>query len=125
MGGFLFGVGKRPISLRIAGEGAVVGIHMMSNGEHAGLTLTVYDDGAGVGTEQLSEAAKPFRRLRGAKGDAYMGGAGLGLWIVQNIAKVHNCEISIRSDAGQGFRVVLGIPDARVVARAEEFAAAD
>ena len=107
-------------SIKYAGDGAAVGIHMMSNGENAGLTLTVYDDGTGVGVAQLHDAGKPFTRMRGVDDDSYMTSAGLGLWIVQNIAKVHQCEISIRSDAGQGFRVVLGIPAARVVARAEE-----
>lgn len=53
------------------------------------LRIRVEDDGPGIPSEQRSEAIKPFTRLDPSRNQNLGGGVGLGLAIVNDIARAH------------------------------------
>jgi two-component system sensor histidine kinase TctE len=71
--------------------------------------LAVQDDGPGIPAEERVRIFERFYRMPGANGD----GCGLGLAIVEEIARLHSStvEVSPGSDArGSRFSVVFGEP---------------
>ena len=102
-------------AVKYAGRDAEIGIHVLCTGPGNPVYLTVYDNGAGLNGSRLDEAAERYVRMDDNP-DTYIDSAGLGLWIVKKIAEAHDCDFSIKSGAGHGFRVILGIPTTRIVA---------
>lgn len=102
-------------AVKYAGRDADIGIHVLCTGPGNNVYLTVYDNGVGLTTGRLTDASQRYARMN-ENSDSYGDSAGLGLWIVEKIAEAHDCEISIKSGTGHGFRVILGIPAARIVA---------
>lgn len=72
-------------------------------------TLTVTDDGRGMDKESLSRITEPFYRVDKSRSRA-QGGAGLGLALCAQIAKLHRSLLSFESEPGKGTRVALFIP---------------
>ena len=69
--------------------------------DRAGLTLSVEDHGEGIPAQFLGSLGQRFVRTdlsRSRKG----GGAGLGLAIVQGIAKIHGASLRVQSTEGVG-----------------------
>ena len=68
--------------------------------------ISVQDNGIGIAPEMQEEIFKPFKRLQS---EADYPGVGMGLTLVQKIAKQHGGDITCQSELGQGsvFRVVL------------------
>ncbi|MFO1318864.1 MAG: ATP-binding protein [Burkholderiales bacterium] len=81
---------------------------------HEGQTavVSVLDRGPGIREADLDKATQPFTRLNDARSDT--GGAGLGLAIVDRIARLHGGYLRLRPRAGGGLeaRVELPIGDA-------------
>jgi signal transduction histidine kinase len=102
-------------AVKYAGRDADVGIHALCTGSGSPIYLTVYDDGVGLNGSRLADAAQRYVRMNESP-DAYVDSAGLGLWIVKKIAEAHDCEFSIKSGAGHGFRVIMEIPPTRIMA---------
>jgi Na+/proline symporter/signal transduction histidine kinase/CheY-like chemotaxis protein len=69
-------------------------------GEH--LRIDVYDTGIGIPPAKHHAVFKEFHRLD--QGARVARGVGLGLSIVQRIARVLDCEITLKSNTGQGSR---------------------
>jgi len=69
-------------------------------GEH--LRIDVYDTGIGIPPAKHRAVFKEFHRLD--QGARVARGVGLGLSIVQRIARVLDCEITLKSNTGQGSR---------------------
>lgn len=101
-------------AVKYAGTDAEIGVTLRSGGVRRGLELTVRDNGIGIDAHRLDEARMQFKQISNAV--PYMDGAGLGLWIVSKIAEAHGCPLNIRSARGEGCRVTLSIPPARVAA---------
>ncbi|MEQ9574031.1 MAG: HAMP domain-containing sensor histidine kinase [Rhodospirillales bacterium] len=100
-------------SMKYAGRDAEVGIHVLSTVPGGRTYLTVYDNGVGLTSRHLAGVSQRYVRMN-ENSDAYIDSAGLGLWIVKKIADAHECDFSIKSGSGLGFRVILGIPPARI-----------
>ena len=62
--------------------------------------LSVTDHGVGVAAENLERLKRPFTRLDDARGQA--GGAGLGLAIVERIARRHGARFELTNAQGAG-----------------------
>ncbi|WP_434775577.1 ATP-binding response regulator [Pseudomonas oryzihabitans] len=78
------------------------------------LALVVYDQGPGIAAEHLPHLCEEFYRVREAR-DRDIEGVGLGLSIVQRIARLLDLELRIRSRPGHGTAVSLqGLPLAAV-----------
>ncbi|GGX87787.1 two-component sensor histidine kinase [Litchfieldella qijiaojingensis] len=78
-----------------------------------GVRLAVIDNGVGIDAEELPMVTQRFYRTRSglARGD----GSGLGLSIVREICERHGTQLKIDSRVGEGTRVSLVLPYARVI----------
>ena len=70
--------------------------------------IIVEDNGEGIDKKQLSKVLEPFERV-GKERDSEKGGFGLGLSIVNDIAKAHNGSIQLKNKIGGGIRASLKI----------------
>jgi signal transduction histidine kinase len=75
--------------------------------ENGSLVLRVSDDGAGFPPDFLPHAFERFSRADAARGG---GGAGLGLAIVDAIARAHGGAASATNRSGGGAEIALRIP---------------
>lgn len=73
--------------------------------------FTVEDDGPGIPVEQRDAAMRPFNRLDPARNQDRGGGVGLGLSIVQDIARQHGGSLRLgKSEDLGGLQVDLVLP---------------
>jgi len=72
--------------------------------------LGVRDHGPGIGPDRYAEALRPFSRLDPARSRS--GNVGLGLALVDAIARAHGGRIDLETPADGGLRVVVAIPTA-------------
>ena len=79
--------------------------------EGSGQFLEITDTGCGISRESLPHIFDRFYRVDSSR-DRRSGGYGLGLAIAQQIARFHDTEIEVRSDAGQGSRFRVRLPNA-------------
>jgi two-component system osmolarity sensor histidine kinase EnvZ len=77
------------------------------NGVH--VEIAVDDDGPGVPPEKYAEVFKPFFRLDEAR-NAAVGGVGLGLTIVRDVARSHGGDIVLSQSPQGGLRATLRVP---------------
>lgn len=71
-----------------------------------GMRLTVQDSGCGIPKEELKKIRQPFYVLDKARTRS-SGGAGLGLALCDEIARIHGSELIIESEIGRGTAVSL------------------
>jgi cell cycle sensor histidine kinase DivJ len=77
--------------------------------EAGNVTFVVEDTGVGISDEDLARVGEPYFQA-GASYDRRHGGTGLGLSIVKGLVRLHGGEFSIRSRAGEGTRITIGLP---------------
>lgn len=75
-----------------------------------GATLSVQDTGVGIEQEHITHIFDRFYRVDKARSKA-TGGMGLGLSIVDNIAKLHDGRIEAESIVGKGTRITAVLPN--------------
>jgi Na+/proline symporter/signal transduction histidine kinase/ActR/RegA family two-component response regulator len=80
----------------------------------ARLRIEVYDTGIGIPQGKRRAVFKEFHRLD--QGARVARGLGLGLSIVERIARVLDCEVTLKSDAGRGSRFSVEVPRAKALA---------
>ena len=85
-------------ALRYAGKETPVALHTRREG--GSVVFEVLDRGPGIPAEQAERLKRPFTRLEGARTDAK--GAGLGLAIVDRIARSHGGELRLLPREGGG-----------------------
>lgn len=73
--------------------------------------LEVLDRGPGIPEEEAERLKRPFTRLQDARSDA--GGAGLGLAIVERIARLHGGSLELLPRPGGGLIARLRLPAGR------------
>jgi signal transduction histidine kinase len=73
------------------------------------ICIEVWDNGAGIAQDQLSEIFKEFKRLKSSH-SAYTNGLGLGLAIVDKISKVLEHRIKVFSIKGKGSLFSVTVP---------------
>jgi hypothetical protein len=82
-----------------------------------GLRIEVYDTGIGIPQGKRRAVFKEFHRLD--QGARVARGVGLGLSIVERIARVLDCEVALKSNVGRGSRFSIEVPRAARAAGAE------
>jgi two-component system osmolarity sensor histidine kinase EnvZ len=76
--------------------------------QDAHVALTVADTGPGIAPDMVERLLRPFERGDTARSEAR--GAGLGLAIVDRIAKLHAGELRLRAKEPHGLRAELWLP---------------
>ena len=76
--------------------------------------IEIKDAGNGIPIDEIGRIFEKYFRGRGAMGEP---GAGLGLYIVQHIARLHGGSVSAYSEPNQGSTFVLALPGTRVLTR--------
>jgi Na+/proline symporter/signal transduction histidine kinase len=74
------------------------------------LRIEVYDTGIGIPHSKRRAVFKEFHRLD--QGARVARGVGLGLSIVERIARVLDCEVTLKSASGRGSRFAVEVPRA-------------
>jgi signal transduction histidine kinase len=69
--------------------------------------LAIIDRGHGCTPEDIDTLFEKYRRGPNSQG---VGGAGLGLWIVRQIAELHGGGVTLRADEQGGARATLSLP---------------
>lgn len=93
-------------ALRYAGEEAP--ITLRTRRERDSALIEVLDRGPGIPPEQVARLKRPFTRLEAARTGA--AGAGLGLAIVDRIARAHGGRLELLAREGGGLIAQLKIP---------------
>jgi two-component system, OmpR family, sensor histidine kinase MtrB len=91
-------------AIKYSPSGGDVHVEVTVSGDAAQLAVT--DQGIGVAPEELPHIFEPFRRATSGK----MQGAGLGLFIVRQIAEAHGGSIDVVSRPGEGSRFTVELP---------------
>jgi PAS domain S-box-containing protein len=82
-------------------------------GEGGRLELLVRDTGIGMRKEDIAKALEPFRQIEGSLSRS-AGGVGLGLPLVQALARLHGGGAQVNSQVGVGTSVIVWLPADRV-----------
>jgi signal transduction histidine kinase len=80
-----------------------------------GLILSLTDTGIGMRPEDIPKAMAPFGQLESTF-ERRFEGTGLGLPLVQRLVELHGAELKIDSQLGDGTKVQIRFPRARVIA---------
>jgi two-component system, OmpR family, osmolarity sensor histidine kinase EnvZ len=83
-------------------------VELKRDNSHA--VIAVSDQGAGVMRDQIDRLMRPFERGETARSGS--AGAGLGLPIVERIARMHGGSLRLLQNAPHGLRVELALPAA-------------
>ncbi|MEO0550062.1 MAG: HAMP domain-containing sensor histidine kinase [Pseudomonadota bacterium] len=92
-------------AIKYSGEGQTVELAAQRQGEW--VELSVADQGVGMSAQDLELIAEPFAQGSNAKGRA---GTGLGLAMVDRLARLHGGQVRIETAPGQGTRVSVTLP---------------
>ena len=87
--------------------GGEVRVAIQRAGDTAHLQVT--DTGIGIPRECWTEIFDPFVRVDKSRSRA-MGGAGLGLALVREIAELHGGSVRVLQSSGQGTQFLFDIP---------------
>jgi len=101
--------GEIRVSLRCAGSSIV---------------LTVADTGVGIPAHELSHVFERFHRVEGIEGRTHEG-TGIGLALVQELARLHGGTVSVTSTSGTGSAFAVTIPAGRDHVPADRLSTAD
>ncbi|MEJ2154444.1 MAG: ATP-binding protein [Desulfobacteraceae bacterium] len=93
-------------AIKYTGGGGVVTVGLRRDGTDSVL-LTVADDGMGIAPEDL---VKIFHRFYRGDQSRSLPGSGLGLSLVQAVARAHGGDVQVQSTPGHGARFSVTIP---------------
>ncbi|MDE1656478.1 sensor histidine kinase [Actinotignum sanguinis] len=91
---------------RHAGEGATITVRI-DEGSGGGALIEVTDNGAGIPDSEREKLFTPF-----ATGTSRRPGSGIGMTVVQQIARIHGGKVMVDSARGRGTAVVVYLPAA-------------
>src|SRR5690606_28948490 len=89
-------------------EDGVARVALRASATATGIVVEVADAGPGVPAEQLDRLLRPFERMDAERSDS--GGAGLGLAIVDRIARRYGGSLRLSSTPGSGLRARVELP---------------
>jgi PAS domain S-box-containing protein len=90
-----------------------IGVRLRGDG--ANVVLEVTDTGVGIPAKELPRLFERFHRIEGSQGRSHEG-SGIGLALVQELARLHGGAVDVESTPGRGttFRVALPTGDAHL-----------
>lgn len=87
-------------------QGGEVSVEIKENDEYA--RVIVSDTGSGIDKNDWEQIFEPFFRADKSRSRA-MGGAGLGLTLVQEIARQHGGDVCVLHSSAQGTQIELSL----------------
>lgn len=94
-------------AIRYTGEGGTVELKVGAEGRSA--VVSVSDNGIGIPLDAQGRVFERFYRVDRAR-SRDRGGTGLGLAIVKHVAELHEGEVSVRSELGEGSTFTTVLP---------------
>lgn len=95
-------------AIKFTPEGGEIGLELLKAGDK--LSLTVWDTGVGISSEQQSRIFEKFHQVTEHIYSRRQEGAGLGLHISRQLARKMNGELSVESVEGEGSRFTVTLP---------------
>ena len=92
---------------KASSAGQQIGLYHTRRGNR--LQIAVADEGRGMDAEALRHATEPFYMANKSR-SRKEGGAGLGLFLCAEVAKLHGADLHIESTPGKGTTVTLTVP---------------
>jgi signal transduction histidine kinase len=93
-------------ALRFVGKGGKIKVRVIDGDDT--LTLQVEDDGPGISSEELPHIFERFAQAGGYR--ARRGGAGIGLALVREGARLHGGDAIVESEPGRGTLFTITLP---------------
>ena len=100
-----YAAGVAKIDIERAANKVTVSIHTAESA-----VLEVTDTGIGISPENQEKIFDPFYRVDKSRSRA-MGGAGLGLALVSEIARQHNGQVKVTQSSEKGSTIALILPE--------------
>ena len=94
-------------AVKYSPAGGLVEVLVTTGGDHA--FVSVRDHGLGISDDDLDRLFTRFGRIDNP-GARHIGGTGLGLYLSREIARRHDGDILVESEAGLGSRFTLSLP---------------
>ncbi|MCJ9428182.1 PAS domain-containing sensor histidine kinase [Kordiimonas marina] len=83
--------------------------------DDGGVRVSVADNGCGMEKNRIEDAIKKFTKLHSPLKSQYQGGLGLGLSMAKAYCDLHEADLTIESDPGQGTTVFVDFPPSRTI----------
>ena len=94
-------------------------VWLTARGGDGEVRIDVRDEGIGIAAEHVSRIFERFYRTDKAR-DRASGGTGLGLAIVKHIIQIHDGQVEVTSEVGQGSTFSLRLPQPKTSLKAVE-----
>lgn len=86
-----------------------IGLEVSVDAEAGTIEFVVWDTGIGIAKEDMGRLFQPFVQLDSRLARSYEG-TGLGLALVQQLARLHRGSVSLESEPGKGSRFTVTLP---------------
>ncbi|MBO6506255.1 MAG: HAMP domain-containing histidine kinase [Kordiimonadaceae bacterium] len=100
-------------AIKFTPEGGII-VMIATTAPDGGVEMSLSDTGVGMDPETLNRVLRPFEQAVNAY-HARQGGTGLGLPLVQSLARLHDAEFLIQSRPGFGTDIKILFPESRTV----------
>ncbi|TMC05133.1 MAG: ATP-binding protein [Chloroflexi bacterium] len=94
-------------AVKYSAAGAPIAVTVARRDHHAFVAVT--DTGIGINKDDQRSLFTRFGRIQSAA-TAHTPGAGLGLWLSREIARMHDGDLTVESEPGKGSTFTLEIP---------------
>ena len=94
-------------AMKYSGEGREIAVRLHAVDGHAVIEVT--DQGVGIPEQEQARVTEKFYRVRSPENDR-IPGTGLGLTLVDHVARAHGGRLEVRSEVGRGTTVAIHLP---------------
>jgi signal transduction histidine kinase/DNA-binding response OmpR family regulator len=85
------------------------GVQVLIRQHDRSVTMQVRDTGTGIPPSEIGRLFERFHRVKGAQGRSYEG-SGIGLALVQELARLHGGAVTVESELGRGSVFTVTVP---------------
>ena len=96
-------------AMKFTQENGIIAVGVYQQSPKGPVHVSVVDTGVGISKEELAEIFNKFYQIKRQTGPGYQG-AGLGLPICQKIIQLHEGEVWVESELGQGSKFTFSLP---------------